>query len=473
MADFKVARYTTNTDMPIQDGQVLVEKTSGLMSFDVGNTRVRSKYVYGTVKPISTNNWISQNGRYYIDITDLMQGELPNGYQVVGASLLAGTHTTTEIKNSQVRIYADDRVNGTVLVFVLPYDSSFTDTGSKRLVTLYHFEENSGDLVDCSGNSTITSNTGWAFNNDYKYGFGSLMKSSIGYIEIKNLETLDAFTIEWWQYDLGFNGDGGVVLETESGDTMEFPPVSSRSSAFVGNAWKHIAMVRKSGGQVYVYINGELTGFTNLDGAISGTVKFYGTQMSDGTAKPCYIDELAIFSYARYTENFDPQDAPYVGDNEPLITLATDTFYVDTVGEELTLDIDAKMSNGAIPTLDTSRMDDDIQVVSINGTQIKFIPSETAGGKYPIILRYPGAISKVAYISVGNAANAVDDTIRIDGDATYALNPNNTTDTREWITTGDTDVDSAITVMDESGDSSVYIMENEGAEGADRIWSTQ
>lgn len=466
MANFTVARYTDTTKLPIQDGRFLVEKTHGLISMDIGNERIPSQYVYGTIKPISTNNWIPAGDRYYIDVTDLMAEELPSSHYVVGASLLSGSYSNTLIHESNVRIYSDDRVTGSILVFALPGTSHNTESSNYSLSSLFHFEDQEGAPVNCSGAASITENAGWSYNKDYKYGRGSVAKASFGYLEIQGIQSLDAFTIEWWQYDPSPVGDGGVILSDASG-SIECPPVASTSSKYVSGDWKHFALVRKSGSSVRIYMNGELIGFSQLEGTVDSPITFYGTQAADGTGKVCYLDELAIFNYAKYNENFDVPRDPYVGSNEVLIAVSTDIIDVNTVGEDVTIALPIKLSNNEMPTLDTSSFGSDITVISTDGTSMTIHPELAACGKYEIIVRYPGSISKTVYINVNNPNNISNDTISVDG-ATYAMSDD--TEDREWDGVDYIDSTTAISISD--GESStVYIMEDENATGADRIWS--
>ena len=242
MAKFTPVRYSGSSKTPVQDGQMLVDTSTGLVSFDTSEGRIRANNVYGITKYVNTNLWILSEGRYYIDITSIVGDSLPSGYSVVGASFLADDADTTLVNSgSSVRLYASDKLEGNLLIFTLPGEGYTEDTGLRGLVALYHLEEDSGTFIDCAGDTTITANTNYTIAAEAKYGKGSVLKNAMGYLEINDLPDLNSFTIEWWQYDPSATGDGGVILADSTGATVSMVTIDPSSSMYVSGAWKHSA----------------------------------------------------------------------------------------------------------------------------------------------------------------------------------------------------------------------------------------
>jgi hypothetical protein len=172
-------------------------------------------------------------------------------------------------------------------------------------------EELEGNLMDSAGDSYIPEGSTWTHSNESKFGSGgSQLFSSLGYMEIHDLPSLNEFTIEWWQKDLQANGDGGIILTDINNNSISLSPLSNSSTE-----WRHVAVVRDSDNAVRIYINGTLVDTTEFAGTIDAPVTFYGLQGSM-SGKVRYIDELAIFNYSRYSDNFSPETSPYSGGKE-------------------------------------------------------------------------------------------------------------------------------------------------------------
>lgn len=408
MAKFTPVRHSGTSNTPVIDGQMLVDKSTGIVSFDIDNSRVYPNNVYGITKHVSTNLWILSDGRYYIDLTDLAKDDTPSGFAVVGASFLTGSYNTVVMQhNGSVRLYSDDRIDGNILIFTLPGQGYYNNTELKGLVALYHMDDYPENLVDCAGNTTITPDTGWSSGTVSKYGCRSIIKSSVGYIQINGIQDLNAFTIEWWQYDTSSTGDGGIIIKDSQNKELEMVPISVTSDKYIHNDWKHIALVRKDSSIVYIYVNGDLVGFSNFNGSLNEPIKFYGTGTASGNTKLSYIDELAIFNYARYSDNFEPQVYPYVGAKEVSIAVH-DNIVIDK--EVTQYQIPVELSNGDIP------VDYEIQgmaglgsEISIdNGTLNVFDPSSAIPGTYKIIVNYPGSVSNVVNVIVKGDQSSTD-----------------------------------------------------------------
>lgn len=318
MAEFKAIRHDGISDVPVADGQMLVDKTNSTIAFDVGTDRVSPNYVYGIYEPVTVNTWIPTGNRYYIDVTTLVSSKVPDGYTIVSANLVSGTNNVVAaVEHGYMILYSDDRRTGNLIVTTIPGSSSDIDNtqASDGLIALYHFDHTDSEYMDVAGGTSVSVAQG-SGEMLSKFGCRSVLLSSVGYMDISNLPTLQAFTVEWWQYDPNENDDGGSVCF----GNIEIPSISKYSSNYFHGEWKHIALVRKHGSDVYIYINGRLVGFSNVTGDITADpIRFYG---SNRYAR--YIDELAIFNYARYNGDFDVPTAPYVGSNEITIAITSD-----------------------------------------------------------------------------------------------------------------------------------------------------
>lgn len=196
-----------------------------------------------------------------------------------------------------------------------------------HLEALYHFDN---DTIDATGKTKITSiGEGWyKSNSDAKFGNGSIEADcymhesgySSYYLDISGLPEMDAFTIEWWQKDDSKYGDGGYILSQPETDNL---PVSvlpayripHDSSDYAIHVYRHWAFVRKAkSSTVDVYLNGKKMGSVEFTAKLGGRlVKFTGVSSYSGTqVKNARIDELAIYSVAKYTGDFTPANSPIV-----------------------------------------------------------------------------------------------------------------------------------------------------------------
>lgn len=193
------------------------------------------------------------------------------------------------------------------------------------MVALYHFD---GDCVDATGNTTATLNGKSIDTSKFRFGHSSLygdcyMDSSNGvtryYLKITGLPELDAFTVEWWQYDNWDYGDGSSFLsqpETDDLPVSIFPAlvIPKEDPEYITGKFKHWAFVREAGAkEVSVYLNGKNMGSVDFKDKLGGRVIHFtgvGSVIQTQT-KASYIDELAFFDYPKYRKNFTVPDKQY------------------------------------------------------------------------------------------------------------------------------------------------------------------
>lgn len=190
------------------------------------------------------------------------------------------------------------------------------------MVFLQHFE-NPGQSVQMDSTDTCISwflgqsNTDSSKSKfgDYSYFKNYLNPPHEGGVRILELPELDAFTLEMWQIGSSSNTPeaGGVILYMEEWNSK---PESILSGSNWGNyksdEWTHCAWVRKEAAEVVEeYINGQKVAEIPFTAKIGGRpVVIYGGG-SMWTNQCLHMDEVAIFNYAKYTENFEPPTTPY------------------------------------------------------------------------------------------------------------------------------------------------------------------
>ena len=474
MAKFIPVRCSGNlSNVPVKDGQMLVDSRYGTMFFDKSDARSCLMYVHGIFRNISLNTWIYDKGRYYINATDLAAQSIPDGYTVVGASLLSGALQSTISTDGVVKIYSNDRCSGSVLIFTMPIDS-IDDSVLQDLIALYHFEEPSKEFIDSTGTSQIQPNSMCTFDTTHKHGSGSVCKGSGGSLSVTNLPHMSAFTIEWWQYDLQAKGDGGILLSWNNGVDITMPTIDASSSKYKAKEWKHIAVSKSVDGPVSVYVNGDLIGFSTVDSEITEYADgftLYGSMSETGGAKVCYIDELAVFNYARYHESFTPPAEYYVAFNEAVIAVNNDVLINALPGEEVTFDLPVSTSTGAAVDFDLSTISL-FENVEQDGYTITATITDKSSGVYYLPVRHPGSVSKVVKIIFTRSTDVAEQNstdIAYVGDTMYTTDTTATGSDREWVQGSD---DTAITVAyDESDSGDTYTLENYEAEFGNRIWS--
>ncbi len=130
------------------------------------------------------------------------------------------------------------------------------------------------------------------------------------------------FTIEFWFYYTGYSDFGGTFVYTyDANDYGEAENVVEIKGANLDKnhpqyrykEWVHRAFVRK-GTTVTEYINGVKVGTSEFTVALGGSrgLSITGGGVREGAYDVRnYIDEFAIFSYAKYNLDFTPPVAPY------------------------------------------------------------------------------------------------------------------------------------------------------------------
>ena len=139
------------------------------------------------------------------------------------------------------------------------------------------------------------------------------------------------FTIEAWIYPTNSSTEQGVVtrwstaattneafffgirpggvlvlLLSSTGQYQPANDIATPTGAVTYNAWNHIACCR-SGGNIYMYVNGLLVKTTTFSGSVYASTLATSVGASVNAATPFfgYIDDLRITKgVARYTENF-------------------------------------------------------------------------------------------------------------------------------------------------------------------------
>ena len=156
MAQFRPVRYSGTPTTPVTDGQMLVDRGTGLVSFDIGTTRVRPNNIYGVVSYVSSDQWVLNNDLYEVNTAILAGSEIPDGYSPVGASLMAGGPYRVRIENGIAVIQVTEPLEGPVLLFCLPGKPSNTHDTIYVGDTMYSMSTNNGlrewDLIlpaDC------------------------------------------------------------------------------------------------------------------------------------------------------------------------------------------------------------------------------------------------------------------------------------------------------------------------------------
>lgn len=203
--------------------------------------------------------------------------------------------------------------------------SAVFDEAAGHLEALYHFDK---DKIDTTGNTQAQfSDDCWNSTTQAKFGTGSVEVDSYindtgyGYgITISGLPEMNAFTFEWWQYDDRNYGDGGNVLKLYETDNLPMAlmpayKIEKESKDYITGKFKHWAYVRKpNSSTVDVYLNGKKIGTVEFSAKLGGRDVFFAGvgSYTYNQYKRSYIDELAIYSVAKYTSDFTPANSPIV-----------------------------------------------------------------------------------------------------------------------------------------------------------------
>jgi len=79
--------------------------------------------------------------------------------------------------------------------------------------------------------------------------------------------------------------------------------LSIGGSTFTASTWYHVAICRSSG-VTKGFVNGTLTGSQNDTSSYSTSTLTIAARYTQDNATNCYLDDLRITKYARYTASF-------------------------------------------------------------------------------------------------------------------------------------------------------------------------
>lgn len=159
---------------------------------------------------------------------------------------------------------------------------------------------------------------------------GSSFDFTNGYLSVGEVTDFvwtkdQSFTIEWWQYITGWNGNNWFVadgtgtssclkiytdslyLQTEGGGGAAL----AISAALTANTWQHIAIVQTNG-VMKLYVNGvQKMSFTAVGNfGLASTLLTFGGGNGAYAAKG-YFDQMRVSNLARYTAAFTPPTQPF------------------------------------------------------------------------------------------------------------------------------------------------------------------
>lgn len=200
-----------------------------------------------------------------------------------------------------------------------------------QMVCLAHFDNFSNDtaptftdstgtcLVQIMQQSSIVTTDTAKFGNG-RWGGNYRNPPTGGCFNIVGLpEITGDFTVEMWFYYTAYDEFGGTFVYTYTGDSYDPQNVveirgvelAPTNPLYKEKEWIHRAFVRQ-GTTVTEYINGVKVATSEFTVPLGGDRKVSicggGTNVGDVRN---YIDEFAIFNYAKYDKNFTPPMVPY------------------------------------------------------------------------------------------------------------------------------------------------------------------
>ena len=206
---------------------------------------------------------------------------------------------------------------------------SFTEEEPGKMICLAHWD--TGNVaVDGTGTCIVYShgNQNYFTTDKAKFGRGSWFMNNFtpsrpntGFALIGLPEVSGDFTIDFWHWYEGYTAFGGRILsltDSEYNVTAQIDAIrlSEGHPQYLKKEWFHHAFVRH-GSTVYEYINGVKVNESEFTATLGGDNQL--TIISSGGWSygdiRNYIDEFAIFDYAKYTKNFTPPFMQY--DDEP------------------------------------------------------------------------------------------------------------------------------------------------------------
>ena len=196
-----------------------------------------------------------------------------------------------------------------------------------KMVCLLHFE-NTGDMYVDSTQTCIVRFVNQISSHTVDkqkfgdascwYNYYDITGGGGGCINLIELPELDAFTIEFWHYHTYYNSMPFTAPVIYMPATDMQPEASVPGYAFDHNAalnrWVHRAFVRGAGSNtVTEYWDGQQVATHTLSALLGGDrlVRIGGGSQIQSDAKD-YLDELAIFNYAKYLGNsYEVPTRPY------------------------------------------------------------------------------------------------------------------------------------------------------------------
>lgn len=318
-----------NLNLFIRDGEV-----NGNMSLAIGTTRI-----INTNKKYTPNEWthyavVRKDGIFtlYENGENIGQTDQYKNSNISMTDLSISGNIS--ISNTSYKGYMDDFAICDYAKYTSNFDSEKSNISSANIVYA-SFEEYGIPIADkITKNPIIFSNDSKTYvtNSKCKSGVKSCYFSGATGGEIRqeieklNFETKD-FTVEFWAnpevqtspYALFFGSYSNTNLNLFVQDAAANSNLSlvigntriiNTNKKYTSNEWIHYAVVRKD--RVFtVYENGNNIGQTDKykDLPISITDLSIGGNISQGdTAYKGYIDEFAIYDYAKYTNNFNPSN---------------------------------------------------------------------------------------------------------------------------------------------------------------------
>lgn len=215
--------------------------------------------------------------------------------------------------------------------------SANTDTNYANVTLLQHWDGVNGATTATGSESTPLTGTFTApaqlSTTQVKFGTTSLsLGGSSAQVTFANSSNFDFgssdFTIEGWAYWTTFGNDTGLVSKWLSGGdswsvnanngTFQFiykvgaSQFTVTGSTVVTGVWTHWAVVR-SGGTIYLFVNGSQVGTATISGAIVYST-LSSVMIGMGATTNYYMDDVRITKgFARYTSNFAVPTAAFPG----------------------------------------------------------------------------------------------------------------------------------------------------------------
>lgn len=195
-----------------------------------------------------------------------------------------------------------------------------------NVALLLHMDGTNGSttIQDSSSNARTTSSVSGALaTGTKKFGTASFTGGSAEWTTAYTSPINSAYTIEAWLYRssssnaesyifrFGDETNQRVYIYYKANNKLEYEQFSigarfTSSSAVPLDAWFHLAIVRTSGANTLIFINGVQVGsITNEPFGNNNKFVVYAPDSNH------YMDEVRLTTYDRYTANFTPPTGPF------------------------------------------------------------------------------------------------------------------------------------------------------------------